>query len=90
MNILIYLHYFLFCIFGCRHLPKVVIFNNEEWFSACGYENGYWYSGYYKYVDKYVTEELIEVQSKYRHMTYFKVMYELWKMRNKVEFGIDY
>ena len=90
MKLVIFLHYFLSCLFGSRHLPRIIEYNGEEWFSVGGYEKDYWFVCYSKYIDKFVTEELIEVHSKYRYFAYLKMVCQLWKWRSKINFAIDY
>lgn len=74
---------------GCYYLPNIVKYRGEEWFSMCGHEYNYWFVCYSKYVNSHKTKEFMEVRSSSRYFCYLKMLYKLWKIRDKVNFGIE-
>lgn len=90
MRLIVYVHYFLSCLFGCKHLPRIIEYGGEEWFSVCGYDKDGWFVAYSRHIEKFVTEDLVKVQSRYKYVVCIKMMCQLWKMRKTVNFGIEY
>lgn len=64
--------------------------NGEEWFSISGSDKEGWFVSYSKIVNKFFTEELIEVRSKYRYVSFLKMLWALWKMRKKIKIKVGY
>lgn len=84
MKIFDFVYYFIINLFGGNSLPILIDYNNDIWFSLCGYSGKYWFFRYSKHIDKFITEELIEVRSRFKYVVYMKMLYWLWKMRKRL------
>lgn len=84
-----YWHYFFVNLFGLNFIPRIVNYDGYEWFSVLTKEEDGWHLSYSRFIEKFNTEELVDIVSKCKYVVFLKVVHWLWKWRKKIDFTID-
>lgn len=97
MSFLCFWYYLIINILGIHYMPRIVVYNNIEWFSVFGKENGVYFLCYSRYVGRNYkeawcgveTEDLVGVVDESKYFVYLKMLKQLWLHRKEINFCID-
>lgn len=90
MRIIDFIPYFVVNIITYHKLPCIIEYGGDEWFNFLFFgEDRKWHICYSKFVDKFKTEELIEVSDRFMYFVFLKAVIVLFRMRKNIRFKVE-